>query len=886
MTFGWNRLSGVKARLPAVAMPWSARHRFRDLSLAHKVLLIPCLTLCMLGSVVAFAVHNAHSSVRALEIMETDATTPTRTAIMLDSRIGTTHSSMSALLSDRLAEIDPVQWSSNAAGVTEMLAAQGTALSGAIVALSGFETDAKLAALHAAHEDYLLYAGAMIEATSRDAGVGTAAMRAANNRFAVLHDLLADLVTNLRQRRGAMIQEMIARSKFTEAATIALSAAAAIVALLGSAWVGRGIARPIAGLTDIVTRIAQGDTTPPATGVARGDEVGDIARAVEIFRRNAIAQGESDAALRQALRHLDVALNNMSQGLCLFDRDGKLLVWNRRYQEVLGLSPDVLFQGLSYQDVWKIAADAGLQAERGLEDTFQAIEAALRTGHLSRLETKLRDGRSVAILRQALPEGGWVATIEDITEKRRHEEHIVYLARHDPLTNLPNRRLFQERLELALGRVGRGQCFAVHYLDLDRFKQVNDTMGHDTGDALLRLVAERLQASVRQVDTVARLGGDEFAILQEDIAAPESAVVLAARILEVACGQVEIGSYRVTVGTSIGIALAPDHGTSATALMKRADVALYVAKAERGRFVFFEPGMEASLEKRHALEAALRLAIEHQQFELYYQPLLSLAKDRVVGFEALIRWHQPEKGMISPLEFIPIAEETGLILPIGEWVLSTACAEAMRWPDDIKVAVNLSPVQFRGGRVLDVVHQALRTSGLPPYRLDLEITESVLMHDDEETLSILHRLRALGVGIAMDDFGTGYSSLAYLHKFPFDKIKIDRSFVADITREESGISVVRAIMALTQSLGMTTVAEGVETEEQLALLRLEGCTEVQGYLFSQPVPSSKLLPMLAIMNCMAKGHGSSGNGTSPHHKERFISTLAFDSANARFGHRG
>src|SRR6185437_11337264 len=418
---------------------------------------------------------------------------------------------------------------------------------------------------------------------------------------------------------------------------------------------------------------------------------------------------------------------------------------------------------------------------------------------------ELSHGRVIAISRQAMADGGWVATYEDVTERQRAEAQSVFMARHDALTGLPNRVLFHERVEQALAQAGRAEDFAVLLLDLDRFKAVNDTLGHPVGDELLRAVAERLQACVREVDTVARLGGDEFAVVQSGVTKAEDAAVLARRIVEVVSQPYDLDGHRIMIGASVGISIAPGDGASCGKLLKNADVALYKTKAEgRGTWRFFEPDMDARLHARRALELDLWAALANDQFELHYQPLFDLRANRIGGFEALLRWRHPKHGMVSPADFIPISEEIGLIVPLGDWVLQRACAEASVWPGHVKVAVNVSPAQFRTGHLVDSVTKALAASGLPAARLELEITESVLLANSAATLATLHALRALGVRISMDDFGTGYSSLSYLRSFPFDKIKIDQSFIRDLATTDDAEAIVRAIIGLGASLGMRT----------------------------------------------------------------------------------
>jgi diguanylate cyclase (GGDEF)-like protein len=386
---------------------------------------------------------------------------------------------------------------------------------------------------------------------------------------------------------------------------------------------------------------------------------------------------------------------------------------------------------------------------------------------------------------------------------------------------------------------------AVLCLDLDNFKTINDTLGHPIGDKLLRGVAERLRCAVGPDDTIARLGGDEFAILQS-ATSPYAAEALAGRLVEVLSTPIVVDGHEINTGISVGIALAPNDGTAADDLMKCADLALYRAKAEgRSLFRFFEPEMDARIQARRALEVDLRRALASGEFHLVYQPLLNLAANELTGMEALLRWNSSERSAVTPAEFIPVAEETGLIVPLGEWVLRRACAEAAQWPDSVRVAVNLSPVQFRNRGLVTTVTQALAAAGLSPARLEIEITEAALLQKDEMTVAMLHQLRALGVRISMDDFGTGYSSLSYLRSFPFDKIKIDRSFIADIERNGDSEAIIRAIAELGASLGIETTAEGIETEEQLELVRRAGCTEVQGYLLSQPRAAADVLDLIA-----------------------------------------
>jgi diguanylate cyclase (GGDEF)-like protein len=541
----------------------------------------------------------------------------------------------------------------------------------------------------------------------------------------------------------------------------------------------------------------------------------------------------------------DAAINNMSQALLMFDSSARLAIINHRYYEMYELSPQVVKPGCTLLDLLSLRKHNGTF----LHDpaTYaKSVTSTMALGKTCEQITELPDGRSIAIIDSPMAGGGWVTTHEDITRRRQAEAKISHMALHDGLTNLPNRLFFREEMENRLKHLARDQKFAVLCLDLDQFKSVNDTLGHPIGDKLLRQAGERLHGCLREGDSIARLGGDEFAIVQGGITQLSETTSLMARLIEVISAPFLLDGHQVVVGVSIGVALAPADAIDPDQLLKKADMALYRAKADgRGTYRFFEPEMDALMQARRALELDLRTAIAAGQFELHYQPLVNLETETINGFEALIRWHHPDRGIVAPAEFIPLAEETGLIVPIGEWVLRQACEEAAKWPSDISIAVNLSPAQFKTGIVTQSVINALAHSGLTPTRLELEITESVLLFNNEATLNTLHQLRALGVRISMDDFGTGYSSLSYLRSFPFDKIKIDRSFVRDLASSEDSMAIVRAVAGLGASLGMTTTGEGVETQEELDFLKREGCTEAQGYLFSAARPAKDVFTLLA-----------------------------------------
>jgi diguanylate cyclase (GGDEF)-like protein/PAS domain S-box-containing protein len=550
----------------------------------------------------------------------------------------------------------------------------------------------------------------------------------------------------------------------------------------------------------------------------------------------------SKGALREQKMLLDTALENMSQGLGMYDAEGRILLFNERYMAMTGRS-DLELRGRLLVDVLREQKAAG-RWEGEPEEFFAKLVADAGAGR-SATRTMQQRGRSMRIVTQPMKSGGWVATFEDITEWEQAQAQISHMARHDALTNLPNRTLFREELERALHMVKRTDQLAVLCLDLDHFKKINDSLGHPVGDALLEQAAARLRTCVGPGDTVARLGGDEFAIVQFCNGCEPSAVpALASQIVEVVAAPYEIEGHQLVIGVSIGISLAPEDGDNPDELLKNADLALYRAKADgRGTYRFFEAGMDARAQARRVLELDLRLALQRDEFEVHYQPIRDLASGEIAVCEALVRWKHPQRGLIAPNHFIPIAEETGLIIQLGDWVLRTACAVAVRWASAC-VAVNLSPVQFRNPDLVATVKSALEQSGLPAHRLELEITESVLLQNSDTTRAMLHELRGLGVKISLDDFGTGYSSLSYLRSFPFDKIKIDRSFINELATSKDSLAIVRAVTGLGKSLGIVTTAEGVETDAQLELLSREGCTQVQGYLISKPRPIAEVEGLL------------------------------------------
>jgi diguanylate cyclase (GGDEF)-like protein len=557
----------------------------------------------------------------------------------------------------------------------------------------------------------------------------------------------------------------------------------------------------------------------------------------------------SQDELHKRTLHFDAAIANMSQGLCMFGPDERMIVCNQNYLALFGLSPEFVKPGISLYEVLQHSVDMNIATDnaRELYRIRREVIAAKQPRVYSEI---LADGRIIDIWHRPMADGGWVSTYDDVTERRQAESRISYMATHDPLTDLPNRSFLRDRLSQLLFGAAKleGESFqrnsALLLLDLDRFKEINDTLGHAAGDRLLRMVADRLRDLVGEEDLVARLGGDEFAILHS-VENAEAAAKLARRIIDALIAPYDLEGHQANIGASIGISLAPTDGLDSEVLLRCADLALYRAKSQgRGGFAFFESEMTAAAQHRRVLELELRVALIQGQFETYYQPQFNAKTGAVSGAEALIRWRHPARGIVGPNEFISIAEEVGLIVPIGEWVMRQACREAARWREGMRVAVNISAVQFKGNHLAEMVVSALAAGGLPAAQLELEITESVLLDETEATLKTLHQLRGLGVRVSLDDFGTGYSSLSYLRSFPFDKIKIDRSFVRDVTASENGAAIVRAIAGLGASLGMEITAEGVETEEQLDLIRREGCTEAQGYYFSAPRPACEIRELM------------------------------------------
>lgn len=666
----------------------------------------------------------------------------------------------------------------------------------------------------------------------------TTAMQAHAAAIATLEQLL----TTVRQRSSDAV-DGAKRVYHTSVMRFLASLAISIVLLVGTIiWFSRRVTLPLGRIGAAMRRLTTGDTAiADLAEVSWNDEIGDLGRAVGGFRTSLLRSQELARLSELDRTRLDAAINNMPVGLCMFDAEMNLIVANDCYRRMYQLPEESVRLGTPLSALLAHRKQTGMVPETDLEQYTSRVFSTFATGEALHDMLNLNDGRTISVIIQPVAKGGAVAVHEDVTERRRAEAQIFHMARHDALTDLPNRVLFKEKLAEMLNAAGRSEEIAVMCLDLDRFKGVNDTLGHPVGDKLLRMVADRIREIIRHGDVVARLGGDEFVLVQARAEQPAAAIALAQRILDALSAPYLVDGHQIVIGASVGIAVSPQDGADADLLLKNSDMALYRSKSDgRGVYRFFEAEMDARMQQRRSMEMDLRRALAEGEFELHYQPLINVEQDTINGFEALLRWKHPDLGYIPPCDFIPLAEEIGLINPLGEWILLKACMEAATWPDEIQVAVNLSPVQFRTKKLLATVLRALAASGLSPRRLELEITEGVLLVEQESTLSMLHDLRALGVRIAMDDFGTGYSSLGYLQSFPFDKIKIDGSFIRSAGNEMTALAIIRAITGLGTSLGMMTTAEGVETADQLKLIREEGCGEAQGYLFSRARPASEV----------------------------------------------
>jgi diguanylate cyclase (GGDEF)-like protein len=572
----------------------------------------------------------------------------------------------------------------------------------------------------------------------------------------------------------------------------------------------------------------------------------DITLCIRDIIIQALTMTRKEAALaarfEEQANRFDIALNNMSHGLCMLDQQDRLQVWNERFLEMLHLENAPIHVGMRIPELVRHCIRAGKYKAKSMKEVFNDLARSLQQDRFDQVQISPDGDRTIALSRRMMAGGGSVVILEDVTERKRAQERITHLAKYDDLTGLANRAQFRERINCMLAAVRkREKHITIHLIDLDRFKSINDTLGHPIGDKLLKEVACRLSAIIGPADMITRFGGDEFVVLQTSTVRRRDAEWLAQRIVKTLGDPFEIDGHRIDIGASIGIAMAPMDGSDADQLLKKADMALYAAKnVGGGDHRFFAAEMEAAVQARRALELDLREALAAGQFELEFQPLVDLRTGRVTTCEALLRWLHPERGNVPPSVFIPVAEETGLIIALGEWALHSACAETATWPQDIKVAVNLSPVQFRDRSLALNVVSALAKSGLQAQRLELEITERVLLEECEGTLATMEHFKNLGVGMSLDDFGTGYSSLNYLRKFPFHKIKIDQSFIRDRGEERDARAIIGAVASLGAGLDMVVVAEGIETEEQMKLVRAQGCHEGQGYFFGRPMTGNAI----------------------------------------------
>jgi diguanylate cyclase (GGDEF)-like protein len=604
---------------------------------------------------------------------------------------------------------------------------------------------------------------------------------------------------------------------------------------------------------------SQNPTIEPAAGPEGAQTPTELARTLAVLKLNTEELLEHKRQLEQLNGWFEVALDNMARGLSMFDAEQRLIVCNKIYRDIYRLPPELTQPGTPLSDIvrYHVRRETGSERAEDVEKQRKWIDhhvAELARGKIFSYVQELKDGRTILVNNQPLPNGGWVDLQEDITEKRRAEQRITWLARHDTLTEIANRFHFREQLEQALRAARPGGGFALHWIDLDKFKEVNDTYGHPVGDALLKSVARRLRGSVRGNDLVGRLGGDEFAIMQRNARKKEDIELLAGRLLRAIGEPHQVAGRTLEVDASIGIVHAPENGSTVDDLLRSVDVALYKAKFQGGgRFAFFTPDEDVKLRERHQLEIDLKSALGRGELILHYQPIVNLKAHQVTSFEALMRWNHPERGLIPPRDFIPTAEQTGLIVRMGEWALEQACADAASWPEPVKVTVNLSPVQFEAGDLVRATVRALEQSKLEAGRLELEITEGALLCDAPRTHEILHKLHALGVQIALDDFGTAFSSLSYLQNFRFDKIKIDQTFVREVPGGNDSYAIIHAVTELAKALKIETVAEGVETRKHLDTVEGAGCDEVQGFYFSHPVPSSEVGEVLALcrLKCLA-----------------------------------
>lgn len=655
--------------------------------------------------------------------------------------------------------------------------------------------------------------------------------------FATARATLSNLTAGMKSELTHFKDEAAATFRTAIAVVLMCMTLAIAATAIGSHWIKISISQPIVAVSEAMQSLTDGQPVAPFdVDARRRDEVGVLMHSVNAFRASRQRELELTLLARAERARLDAALDNMPVGLAMFDANRNLIVCNGRFEEMYGLVYDFDRAATDAGSIFAAMSTAGTLSTREAEAVVDLLSHG-DTDAVAAHRLEVLDGRIFSVKCRRLGVGGWVTIHEDVTEQHRAEERIRHLAGHDLLTNLPNRRLFKENCADALARLSGTASAAVVCLDLDRFKPVNDTLGHPVGDRLLEAVAHRLRTLLQPGDLASRFGGDEFVVYLADATAA-SAEQTARHIIETVSAPYDIAEHHIAIGCSAGIALAPFHGRDTDELLRCADMALYAAKADgRATARLYEARLEAPAIARRTLESALRDALDANEFHLRYQPIVDLTKLEVTSLEALIRWRHPTRGWIPPSDFIPAAEQCGLIQQIGAWTFERAMSEAKSWPAHLTLAINLSPVQFRGGRLVEIVRETMDRTGFRSDRLEFEITEGLLLRQSESTMKALHDLREMGIGICMDDFGTGYSSLGYVKRFPFDSLKIDRTYVADLLEDPNAHAIVDTTIRLGSRLGMQTVAEGVERREQLVYLIAEGCTHAQGYLLSEPLSS-------------------------------------------------
>jgi len=651
---------------------------------------------------------------------------------------------------------------------------------------------------------------------------------------------LDDLVETVAAYGFGYRMEAEAAVSGARATLLALAIGTTLVGIMLAISFSYSMSKPISEATQVAERVAAGNFTDQIASHRR-DELGRLLRSLATMQSHLKTRADHDCAM---MAKLDAALNNMKLGVCMFGPDNRLILWNDLYLKMYRIPAGRIFVGSTLEQMLEARKAAGTNY-RDLGQYDAKLQTAVETRSPDSLTAELVDGRIVNIAYQPVENVGWVSTHEDITDRTQNEARIAHLAFHDPLTELPNRAAFGNYLAETFQSASAGnETFALLCIDLDRFKEINDVYGHSAGDRFLKEIGRRLTVACDGA-FLARLGGDEFTIVLSGGTQPAAAEELCERLSSVVDTPVRIDDYDVDGSFTVGVSIFPQHGSDVDSLVANAEAALYRAKAEqRGTIRFFEPAMDRHIREKRVLQGEIALALERNELELHFQPQ-AVSGGEVFGFEVLVRWRHPVRGMVSPGIFIPLAEETGLIGGIDEWVLREACREAASWPNPLSIAVNLSPIDFRRGDIPAMILSVLLETGLSPNRLEIEITEGVLIDDFERAIGILRKIKNLGVRVAMDDFGTGYSSLSYLQAFPFDKIKIDQSFVAKIGKNAQASAIIHAIVGLGRALELPVIAEGVETEEQLAFLVKEGCNEVQGYLIGRPQPIAQYRQVVA-----------------------------------------